>query len=492
MPYREFTHLKIYQFYSERKDGKKQMELVRDKRVKDAFMNSTIQNMFDRGELRKDHPLQRKPGRWNKSDKDGLVATVIKGEDIDSVKVCEQLTANGVTLWLIDGLQRLTTLSSYRNGVFKIGSNIEFPVIQYQKVKKDEKGRILKDENESYVYEIIEYDLRGKGYHDLPIELREKFDNYKIDVVKHLDCTDEEIGYNIRRYNKQKSMNASENAVTYMDSTAKEVKKISLNNRFFKDCGTYTETERNNGTIDRIIIETDMCMFHLNDWKKSGKAMGAFVNSNSSKEEFDRLNDNLHRLEKVISEDLNELFTSKDSFIWITLFDKFTKLDIDDSRFAEFLAEFKNNLYKREVDGELFYEIDKDGSTKDKSVISRKLNLLEQLMNDYFQVNKDDLKETDMLEFVRKNINRNTAKEDIEFYNDILDDLTLNVDNSSKLLEHSNKLSLIAVISYACNEDIDLDEWFIEFFRKNHTYIRNQKENYLYMKSDLKKFIGKK
>lgn len=113
-------------------------------------------------------------------------------------------------------------------------------------------------------------------------------------------------------------------------------------------------------------------------------------------------------------------------------------------------------------------------------------------MNDYFQVNKDGLKEADMLKFVRENINRNTAKEDIEFYNDILDDLTLNVDNSSKLLEHSNKLSLIAVISYACNEDIDLDEWFIEFFRKNHTYIRNQKENYLYMKSDLKKFIGKK
>ena len=86
------------------------MELIRDKRVKDAMMNSTIQKMFQRGELRKDHPLQRKPGRWNNGDRDGLVATVLKNEDIDSIKICEQLTENGVILWVVDGLQRLTTL----------------------------------------------------------------------------------------------------------------------------------------------------------------------------------------------------------------------------------------------------------------------------------------------------------------------------------------------------------------------------------------------
>ena len=33
--------------------GGRKMDLVRDKRVKDALMNSTVQNMFERGELRK-------------------------------------------------------------------------------------------------------------------------------------------------------------------------------------------------------------------------------------------------------------------------------------------------------------------------------------------------------------------------------------------------------------------------------------------------------
>ena len=80
----------------------------------------------------------------------------------------------------------------------------------------------------SITLEDVEYDLRGKGYNDLPEELKEKFDNFTIDVVKHLDCTDEEIGYHIRRYNRQSSMNNNETSVTYMDAIAKEVKDISL------------------------------------------------------------------------------------------------------------------------------------------------------------------------------------------------------------------------------------------------------------------------
>ena len=149
------------------------IKAARDKVIKDAYMNYALQNMFNRGELRKNHPQQRKPGRWNNSDRDGLVATVIKGEDIDSIKICEQLTEYGVVLWLIDGLQRLTTLTAYRSGAFKIGKNIDFPIITYQKAKHV---------NDKFSYENIEFDLRGKGYNDLPDELKDRFDNYKIDA----------------------------------------------------------------------------------------------------------------------------------------------------------------------------------------------------------------------------------------------------------------------------------------------------------------------
>lgn len=361
------------------------MDFVRDKRVKDAVMNSTVQNMFARGELRKDHPLQRKPGRWNNNERSGLIATVLKDEDIDSIKVCEQLSDTGVILWVIDGLQRLTTLNSYFNNGFKISRQIELPVITYQSVKKDKSGHIIKDEYDSYIYEKVEFDLRGKYYRDLPDELKEKFNNFKIDVVKHLDCTDEEIGYHIRRYNKQKSMNASENAVTFLDNIAREVKKISLNNRFFKN-DLYRERERNNGTIERIIIESVMCMFHLDQWQKQSKKMGEFLNRNSSKKEFDKLNENLNRLDAIYSDQFADVLSSKDSFIWFTLFDKFTDYGVDDRRFGDFIGEFCNGLSDQEVCGARFSEIDKNKSTKDKSVITKKLEILDFLMKEFLQI----------------------------------------------------------------------------------------------------------
>ena len=62
-----------------------ELKLVRDKTKEDTYMNMTIINMFKRGELRKDHPLQRKSGRWPNEARDGFIATVIKHEDVDSI-----------------------------------------------------------------------------------------------------------------------------------------------------------------------------------------------------------------------------------------------------------------------------------------------------------------------------------------------------------------------------------------------------------------------
>ena len=187
----------------------------RDKTKKDTYMCATLLNMFSRRELRKNHPQQRKADKWKSDARDGFIATAIKHEDVDSIKICEQLVDGKVILWLIDGLQRLTVLEKYKKGIFKLGKNVELPIVYYQRP-----GKTI-DEYGAPVMEDVEFDLREKGYADLPMELKEKFDNYQIDVVKHLDCTDEEIGYHIRRYNRQTSMNHNENSITYMDAIAK-------------------------------------------------------------------------------------------------------------------------------------------------------------------------------------------------------------------------------------------------------------------------------
>lgn len=469
------------------------MELIRDKRVKDALMNSTIQNMFQRGELRKDHPLQRKPGRWNNGDRDGLVATVLKNEDIDSIKICEQLTENGVILWVIDGLQRLTTLNSYYNGGFKLGSGVEFPVVTYQATVRNGDGTVVRDEYGNYAYELVEYDLRGKAYSDLPVELQERFNNFKIDMVKHLNCTDEEIGYHIRRYNKQKSMNGAENAVTYMDNVAKEVKRITLNNRFFRN-DVYSQMERNNGTVERIVMESVMCMFHLDNWKKQSRKMGDFLNKYSGKQEFDRLNENLNRLEAVCGDGIPPVFTSRDSFIWLTLFDRFTAWGVEDRRFTEFADFFcRGRMAEEKINGVAFGEVAGNRSTKDKFVVEKKLEILEGLLKEFLQIGCADERYVDQNEaesFIAEMLHLKAEEihEDMDFYRESLDDLTgRTIKDGSRLLEEGNRLSLLAMVVYSYREDVDLDGWLAGYAGRNQAYYADQKRNFLRMKSDFER-----
>lgn len=378
------------------------MKLLRDKTKRDTYMCQKILNMLRRNELRKDHPLQRKVGQWDNATRDGFIATVIKEEDCDSIKICEELTPYGVILWLIDGLQRITTLEKYKNNLFKLGKNIEFPIIEYQVAKVDENGKYVRNEDGELIYDIKSFDLRGKCYSDLPDNLKENFDNYPIDVVKHLDCTNEQVGYHIRRYNHQTSMNTSQNAITYMDSTAKYVKEIADNHRFFKDCCTFTTTKKKKGVVEKIIAESMMGVFCFSNWKKATKQIGIYLNKNVGRNEFEVFTDYLDRLEQIVTEKTGVLFTEKNALIWFMLFDKFNSYSIADTEFEKFLDAFVDELHCKLVGDESFDSLDKNKSTKDKWIIEAKLELLTTLMIDFMGITENTIDFDDIDEDTKK------------------------------------------------------------------------------------------
>lgn len=478
-----------------------ELKLVRDKTKKDTYVCCILLNMFRRGELRKDHPLQRKSGRWKTNARDGFIATAIKNEDVDSIKICEQINDNGVTLWLIDGIQRLTTLENYRNGVFRLGKTVEEPIIYYQVAQTDDNGNFVTDEKGNLIYDVVKYDLRGKAYKDLPVQLKESFDNFQIDVVKHLDCTDKQVGYHIRRYNRQSTMNANETGVTYMDEIAKYVKPIADDNKFFKDFGIYKESEKKNSILYRIVAETVMAMFYLDDWKKSAEQNSRYLSNHASKKDFDILNDNLNRLQKVVTKSTSPLFNSKNSFIWFTLFERFKQCGMSDSKFGEFLERFVSDLCNKKMskfENMSFNELDAQKATKDKNVIIRKLDLLETLMIEFLGlslscVKNEELNENEcaedleVMEFIKENVDRSITQDDIDDYYSMLDEY--DIDKTSRLLDWQNEPSLVALIAWSFKNDIDLDEWIKEYFSKNNMYFINQKKNYLHMKKDVEAYL---
>ena len=481
------------------------MKLLRDKVKRDTYMVSKLSGMINRGDLRDNHPQQRKSGQWDSNTRDNFIVTVIKNEDFDPIKICEQLTEQGVVLWLIDGLQRSTTIANYKAGKFALGKKIDPYVIEYQEAIKGQDGRIT--------YENISYDLRGKAYKDLPEKLKEDFDNCPVDIVKHLDCTDEEIGRHIVRYNSGRPMVTAQKISAYMYNTAKYVKKLS-GHAFFNDCANYSETADKNGTVNKVVSEAIMGLNFFDAWNKDAKKIGQYLNDNATEDMFDSFNYYLNRLLHIITPQTGILFSSKNALIWFLLFDRFSKKGLPDNKFQLFLENYdemkkikvkvshKYKLVKgnEEYTNNLsFAEIDGCKSTKDKGVIEDKLHILETVMNQFLHIeNKEEKKVVcdqgvTAIDILKEYVNNAVGEEEVELYEMMANDFSETIDDiNSEFLSEANRPSFVALVGYAdqIGKSQLLNDWLPGYEKKKELII-NQKQNFLHMKNDFEQYIKK-
>lgn len=460
------------------------MCMIRKEKTKRDFHSvNYFVSALQKESIRDDHPQQRDSNQHSAEERDGIIGTVIKNEDLPYIVTCEQITEHGVDVYLIDGKQRLSAIFNYKKGAFKLGKNVENPLVEYWVNVLDENGVPQRDDEGNLIHEVKVCDIRGKGYKDLPEELQEIFNDYQIMEVKHLDCTEEEIGYHIRRYNHAKKMGASQSGITHLDRwIAMKVKEIAKTHTFFKDLGNFKPSEDNNDTKSRVVLESIMATYFMENWKSPLKDICSFLNGNITEEIICTFKSELDSISEVLTEETAKMFTSKNSFLWLVTYHKFAKLGLVPKKFIEFMEEFDKNLSTKEWNGETFDKMN-EVSTKKKNCIIKKLQLMEEFMNEFLHINKEDLEDVDTLDFVKENVKADATEEDVDFYSDMLDDLTLEVDNNTKLLDEHNRPSLIALVGYACENECDdrLQEWVKNFFVNNLTYKLNQRENYLHM-----------
>ena len=427
------------------------------------------------GYITNDADTQRNPA-W-KPIVDGLAVTILTDDYIPPIILAEEESGQ---IHIVDGGSRTAAFKMIRFGNHKIKSSVENPIIPYKKLVKDENGKTK--------FEDAEFDIRNKTFEQFPKELQKKFDEYQIDTVIHENCDKDKIAMYMVRYNTRKNFTTNQKQFLYVPKFAEQIRDITSRKFFINNCDI-KDGEIEGGILERIAYESVMITNFIDKWNKTGNKNPLYINENATDEQFKKLNENISRLENIVTEDTKVLFNSRDLFIWFTLFDKFTYSGLEDSKFKKFLNAFVDGLRDKKVDGKQFDRVDDTGSTKDKANIVAKLHILETLLNEFLHINKEDLEEVDAFEFIKENVNSDVLQEDIDFYNDILNDLTLNVDNNTQLLEEHNIPSLLAIVAYSCKEDINIDDWFVDFFGKNNTYIRNQKENYLKMKTSLEDYI---
>lgn len=437
-------------------------------------MSQYLENVKD-GYISNDADTQRVP-EW-KAIVDGLAVTVLTDDYVPGIILAEE--DNG-QIHIVDGGSRTAAFKIIRYGNHKIKSSVENPIIQYKKMTKDENGKA--------VWEDAEFDIRNKTFDQFPKELQKKFDEYQVDTVVHEHCNKEKIAMYIKRYNEHKAMNANQKMFVYLPTFAEKIRDISKRNFFINNC-VINDNEKDKGMLERVISETVMNMFHFEKWNKNGKKIATYLNENASEDEFNKLDNNLERLEKIITETTKTLFNSKDCFIWLTLFEKFTQYGLDDGKFAEFLNAFVNELRNKSVDGKLFDTVDETGSTKDKSVIADKLHILETLMREFLHIEETENTATESFIAEMVDMPVETVKEEMDFYEETLDSLENNtIRDGSKLLDIANRLSLLTMVAYSYKNDVDLDDWLEDYAANNNTYYMDQRKNYSHMLSDFKQY----
>lgn len=436
-------------------------------------------------DIRQDQDVQRLSDQWSNSMMNELIVTVLNDGYIPPIILAQEPNSQK---WTVDGLQRGSTFMKFRYGNYKVTTSVEEPIITYCAKVKDADGEIMLDGNGDIVWEDRQFDIRNKTYDKLPEELKKIFNEYQIETVVHEGYSMAEISKFVRRYNFHKSMNTSQKMFTFVDRHARKIREI-LRKRFFVECTGYTKGERKNGTLERILLESVMCMFHLDNWRKSGQ-IGEYINENATETEFNVLENVIDRLESIVTQQHYSIFNSRDSFIWFTLFYKFSKMGCDDERFADFLTYFIETIDGIHMNE--FCGIDKKESTKDRSVIVRKLDKLEDMMCAFLEIpiiKIDEDRISSILEFVHEHVTPSATLEDIEQYAEVLQTFAQKIGHTSSLWKDNNIPSLISIVAWSFEHDIDLDDWFVDYCSRTDSYLDDQLINFETMRKDLEQFV---
>ena len=357
------------------------MENCKTDRISIVFIVKKI----DRHIIRFDHPLQRESDQWSPSMKGNLVSDILQGNKLHPLIFAEQIINGVPIIWDLDGKQRCTNAYSYVNNGYKVSKNIRRWLIKYQTTEKDENGNDILDQNGFPIAVNADFDIRGKKFSDLPEELRDRFLDYSFNYDQYLNCSEEDIGYHIERYNDGKTMTSPQKGIMKLGTEYAELVKSISNMPFFKDMGGYKVSEFKNGAIHRIVVESIMAANYMDKWNKFDE-MCKYIKENSEVSVFDNFEDMVERLEKVVTDDTSDMFDSKDSFLWFGLFARFIKSSDDDKRFIEFMTEFVQSLHSKSINGVSFDNILECKNTKDKGIVTKKMNHLEQLMNEYLGI----------------------------------------------------------------------------------------------------------
>lgn len=508
----------------------------------------TLCSMLDDEDLRCDHPMQRPSGQWSNAARSEFISDLLQGNAMLPIVISEENLEDGRTiLWIIDGVQRCSVINSFINDGFKISSSVQVFEIEYEVKGTDETKR---DKNGCILREVKTFDIRNKKFSQFPKELQKDLLGFEYPTLLNLRCSKEKIAYDIARLNRSRPMNGAQTGWTGLkEGLAIEIKGMIRKMDFFSpdsDINGFKRSDLKNGQLQKMVAEALMLINfpdnYTTDFKKNCRFLTQHAGDWATMNLFSLVSD----LQEILTPDVADLFTTTKAALWLTLFDRFRGIEVDGARlsnyrFVDFLREFKNCLYVKEVDGESLESIGTADSHR-KSKVQRKMNILLQLMQEYFGVASPEKSEqeemlhnepeietqetekteeetivetateekiprpngeehsevTEVVEPPTENIDtkkfceevlqKEVTDEEVDLWKSCLEDDVekMKINSDIPQLKEENMPSLIALTAWVYDKKRDgcFGEWLKDYFEQTNGYEKNQRENFLKMRVD--------
>ena len=389
----------------------------------------TIIRDIKSGKLITNHPLQRYSDMWSKEQQGNLIRRVLHDGRFLPILICTQYDEYGCEVrYLIDGVQRMTTFESFMNDEFPISKNtidymIDYDGILYETkdlasgkfaLKRDRKKNLIPilDENGKIQRRVQSIDIRGLKYSELPPELQEKINNYKVSVELKLECTDEDIQIEILDYNNGTKMNDAQIGKNRLGAEFARIVIELSNHPFIKNKCGFTDGDRKKGTIDRAINEALMLVnFGSENWVTSHKDLCRRLSNWITTEHTDKMREMFDELDEImpeLSEDIPEekeildYLKLKEFFVVMANYHHFRDSGYKSECYTQYLREFITGLsYVKSIptgdideNGEdifdSFRNIYMDGS-KQKGNIEGRLEVMNNMLDEYLAENCADM-----------------------------------------------------------------------------------------------------
>lgn len=389
----------------------------------------TIIKDIRNGRLITNHPLQRYSDMWSKEQQGNLIRRVLHDGRFLPILICTQYDEYGCEVrYLIDGVQRMTTFEAYMNDEFAISKNtidymIDYDGILYETkdlasgkfaLKRDRNKNLIPvlDENGKMQRRVQSIDVRGLKYSELPPELQEKINNYKVSVELKLECSDEDIQIEILDYNSGTKMNDAQIGKNRLGAEFARIVIELSNHPFIKNKCGFTLDNYKKGVIDRAINEALMLVnFGADNWVVSHKDLCRKLSNWITTEHTDKMREMFSELDEIIPElnrdiaeekEILDYLTLKEFFVVMANYHYFRDCGYKSECYAQFLREFITetsyikNIPTGEVDenGEdifdSFRNIYMQGS-KQKGNIESRLEVMNNMLDEYLAENCADM-----------------------------------------------------------------------------------------------------